>query len=82
MNLFRRRETQEGFTRKFPKERMGRVHYDKSKCIRAYECVKYCPAQAIRIGKDKFIEIDHEKCIRCGVCTLVCPSKALTMRKK
>jgi Pyruvate/2-oxoacid:ferredoxin oxidoreductase delta subunit len=80
--LFRRRETLEGDRREVPRWSEGRVHYDRAKCDKNYACVKHCPAVAISIREDKFIEIDHEKCIRCAVCTEVCPTKALTMKKE
>ena len=81
-NLFRRRQTQKGLVRDFPKERVGRIYYNQKKCTKAYRCVKYCPANAISVGPDGYIRIDHEKCIRCGICVRECPSKALKAKSK
>ncbi|MBR9681806.1 MAG: 4Fe-4S binding protein [Candidatus Altiarchaeota archaeon] len=81
-NIFKKRETLQGFTREFPKNRIGRISYNQKKCTKAYECVKYCPANAISVRADKFIQIDHEKCIRCKICVRVCPSKALKAIKE
>ena len=81
-NLFRRRETMKGFQRRKPDNYKGRVTYDKSKCTKCHICVKYCPANAIKIGEEGYIEVDHEKCIRCALCVALCPSKALRMVKK
>ena len=81
-NIFKKKQTEEGFTREFPKERMGHIKYNQKKCTKSYVCVKYCPANAISIGPDKFIRIDHEKCIRCGICVRECPSRALSIKEK
>ncbi|HDR53744.1 MAG TPA: 4Fe-4S dicluster domain-containing protein [archaeon] len=81
-NLFRSRQTDPGFSREFPKERMGRVVYDEKKCIKCYECVRNCPAVAISVRPDKFVQVDDEKCIRCGLCVRKCPTRALKMKEK
>ena len=81
-NIFRKRDTVKGFTREFPKERVGKIYYNPKKCTKKYECVKYCPANAISIGPDKLIVIDDKKCIRCGICVRMCPSKALKAKSQ
>jgi ferredoxin len=81
-NLFKPKQTAEGFRRDFPKERMGHVVYDPSKCIKCHLCVKHCPPVAISVNPDKTVKVDRQKCIRCGICTRLCPTGALTMKKE
>jgi uncharacterized Fe-S center protein len=40
-------------------------------CIRCGECLKHCPADAIRLDKIK-AHIDQDKCIGCAECLTVC----------
>jgi len=40
-------------------------------CVRCGECFKYCPADAITLGKIK-ARIDQKKCIGCAECLAVC----------
>ena len=81
-NIFKKKQTEQGFTREFPKERVGQICYNQKKCTKSYACVKYCPANAISVRSDGFIQIDHEKCIRCGICIRECPSKALRAKEQ
>jgi len=80
-NLFRKRETMKGFTRIKSPCYKCRVRYERERCTMCYTCVKYCPASAIKVKRDGYVEIDPEKCIRCGVCVALCPTKALRMEK-
>lgn len=42
-------------------------------------CVKWCPKEALSIGKDlnhsgyRYVLLDEEKCVACGICRTVCP---------
>ena len=47
-------------------------------CVCCGNCIKVCPAGAIKIKKDEF-EIDLKKCIFCGNCSYYCPKNAITM---
>jgi two-component system NtrC family sensor kinase len=49
------------------------------KCRRCYTCVRYCPANAIKVedGQAKVIE---ERCIGCGNCYKVCAQSAKEIR--
>lgn len=50
---------------------------DSSKCDRCFECLKFCPAGAIR-DSDSTITIDPDKCIwGCG-CWSICPKHAIS----
>jgi len=77
------------FTKLYPKEKVitypktrGRIKFDSSKCIGAKECVKNCPAYAIKyIGKGK-LEFDMGKCIFCGLCVDMCPTGAISFEGK
>jgi uncharacterized protein (DUF362 family)/Pyruvate/2-oxoacid:ferredoxin oxidoreductase delta subunit len=50
-----------------------RIH--RRKCIRCNECLKICPAQAIR--SENKLTFDYSKCIRCYCCAEVCPREAI-----
>jgi uncharacterized protein len=41
-------------------------------CTGCRVCEKYCPQDAINVGKDKIARIDYVKCIGCGQCVAVC----------
>ena len=47
-------------------------------CTSCMACFNACPADAIKIEKDKYGEyrpfIDENKCIKCGKCKRICPS--------
>ena len=47
----------------------------QEKCIRCYQCVSSCPAQAISL-KDGYPYTDKEKCALCGTCVSICPAQA------
>ena len=53
---------------------------DLQLCKRCQECIRYCPANAIREEKNR-IEFDYNQCIRCYCCIEVCPHGALTARE-
>jgi len=43
---------------------------DKAKCTACEACARWCPAEAITVGK--FARVDEDKCIGCGECLSVC----------
>jgi hypothetical protein len=45
-------------------------------CTGCGECMKICPAEAIRMEKGKAV-FDLEKCIGCAECITICPNDAL-----
>ncbi len=51
----------------------------KEKCRRCYNCVRKCPAKAIKVeeGQAKVVE---ERCIACGSCIKVCNQEAKAVR--
>ena len=52
---------------------------DTAKCVGCGECVRYCPANAIRVAEKK-AKVDAATCIRCGECTVTCPHGAIAIR--
>lgn len=48
----------------------------KDECIGCGECLKVCPANAIRIENKKSV-IDKSKCIGCASCIAACPTSAM-----
>jgi len=53
-----------------------KIHLDK--CTGCEVCVRWCPAEAIRIMNKK-VKIDGNKCIGCGECILYCNFGALSI---
>jgi signal transduction histidine kinase/iron only hydrogenase large subunit-like protein len=47
----------------------------EKKCRRCYNCVRFCPAKAIRVEKGQAIVVP-ERCIGCGNCVKVCTQNA------
>jgi signal transduction histidine kinase/iron only hydrogenase large subunit-like protein len=47
----------------------------ENKCRRCYNCVRFCPAKAIRVEKGQAVVIP-ERCIGCGNCVKVCTQNA------
>ncbi|WP_280998431.1 DUF362 domain-containing protein [Marinitoga aeolica] len=59
-------------------ERVPKIN--KNKCVACKICEERCPAQAIDIDNDKYI--DYSKCIRCYVCHEVCPQDAIKLIRR
>ncbi|GAB6190076.1 hypothetical protein JCM30566_18190 [Marinitoga arctica] len=59
-------------------ERVPKIN--KNKCIACKICENRCPAEAINIDNDKYI--DYSKCIRCYVCHEVCPQDAIKLIRR
>jgi Fe-S-cluster-containing hydrogenase component 2 len=49
---------------------------DKASCVGCGNCLRVCPAQAIKLIKGK-AEVDYSLCQGCLVCLSYCPSGAL-----
>ena len=49
------------------------------KCIKCYQCIKACPAQALIRQKDNKPVLVPDNCIGCCCCHEVCPAKAIEM---
>lgn len=47
----------------------------ENKCRRCYNCVRFCPAKAIRVEKGQAVVLP-ERCIGCGNCVKVCTQNA------
>jgi iron only hydrogenase large subunit-like protein/nitrogen-specific signal transduction histidine kinase len=47
----------------------------KDRCKTCYQCVRYCPAKAIKIS-DGQAEVIPDRCIGCGNCVRVCSQQA------
>ena len=47
----------------------------ENKCKRCYNCVRFCPAKAIRVESGQAVVIP-ERCIGCGNCVKVCTQNA------
>ena len=50
---------------------------DKKKCTGCGICVDICPAQAIKIEKDK--AVINDDCVECGACVNECPRGAISL---
>ena len=51
---------------------------DLGDCTGCGVCVKWCPAEAIKVEKKK-VRIDSDKCVGCGECILYCNFGALSI---
>ena len=51
----------------------------ENNCIRCGECVKICPADALKL--EEMVAIEYEKCIRCFCCHEVCPEDAIKVKR-
>lgn len=49
------------------------------RCRVCYQCVRECPAKAIRIAEGK-AQVLSERCIGCGICVGVCAQKAKSVQ--
>jgi NADH-quinone oxidoreductase subunit F len=57
-----------------------RLSIDRDKCKACGRCLKVCPTDAIRDGKDKVpAKIEADKCIHCRACFETCPFEAVVI---
>ena len=54
------------------------VRIDDKKCTRCYDCIKYCPTEALRLDKGIFTHNAYE-CAYDEVCMDICPERAITI---
>jgi ferredoxin len=50
-------------------------------CKKCLICVKSCPVETIKVGKDGIPVIIKDKCIRCLCCHEMCPHHAIIIEK-
>jgi NADH:ubiquinone oxidoreductase subunit F (NADH-binding)/(2Fe-2S) ferredoxin/ferredoxin len=50
-------------------------YIDPEKCQACLICLRQCPVNAIRGGKNLVSVIDQEKCTKCGACMEACPPR-------
>jgi two-component system NtrC family sensor kinase len=60
-------------------ERLPVVSTIQEKCKRCYNCVRHCPAKAIKV-EDGQAKVLQERCIACGSCIKVCHQEAKAVR--
>jgi len=48
-------------------------------CVQCMLCEENCPAEAIKLEKDKVV-LNDSKCIKCNVCSSKCPVSALSLK--
>ena len=78
------------FTHRYPYEPMiltpgarGDFTWTREKCIFCQICERVCPAEAIKINKEKKVyEMDNGKCVFCGTCEENCPTKAIHFKEQ
>lgn len=71
--LTSRRETLE----KPSKLRVFRPVIDLKTCEKNYDCVVFCPRNAISINAQKNPTIQYDSCDGCLICLRVCPAAAI-----
>ncbi len=56
---------------------------DVEKCIKCWNCWKFCPDMSIIINRGKELpEVDYDYCKGCGICVHECPVDAIVMEKE
>ncbi len=58
--------------------RVQKPKIDLKKCEKNFNCLVFCPHNAITIGKTGFPVIDYSICTGCLVCLRECPTFAIT----
>jgi NADPH-dependent glutamate synthase beta subunit-like oxidoreductase/Pyruvate/2-oxoacid:ferredoxin oxidoreductase delta subunit len=49
-------------------------------CLGLGTCVRECPFEALRMGKEGYPEVIPNKCVGCGTCERVCPAGVIHLR--
>jgi formate hydrogenlyase subunit 6/NADH:ubiquinone oxidoreductase subunit I len=63
-----------------PPNFLGKIAYNREKCIGCQLCIKVCPAKAIEfLPEAKKIRIFVARCSFCAQCNDICPVKVLSM---
>lgn len=52
----------------------------KDRCRQCEDCLRFCPAGAIRMEKNRIV-FDYDRCIRCYCCLEICPHGALRAKE-
>ena len=55
-------------------------YIDNNKCKRCAQCVKACPAKAIKVDKNRNLFVDVKKCISCFCCHELCENKSIEIK--
>ena len=55
-------------------------YIDNNKCKRCAQCIKACPAKAVKIDKNKNLFVDVKKCISCFCCHELCENKSIEIK--
>ncbi len=56
-------------------------YIDPERCKACMNCLRKCPAGAVKGGKKIVHVIDQEKCTKCGTCLEVCPPRFKAVKK-
>lgn len=63
-------------------EKHGPLILYKKWCKGCNICVKFCPKDVLRLGKDGKVLVDkEEECTSCGLCELRCPDFAILIQE-
>jgi len=55
-------------------------YIDNKKCKKCAQCIKACPAKAVKIDKNKNLFVDFKKCISCFCCHELCENKSIEIK--
>ncbi len=58
--------------------RVLKPRIDLKKCEKNYNCLVFCPHNAISVNKTGFPAIDYSLCTGCLICLRECPTFAIT----
>lgn len=50
---------------------------DETRCVGCLTCVRSCPYNVPKIGRNRVAEIEPAACQGCGICAAACPRKAI-----
>ena len=55
-------------------------YIDNKKCKKCAQCIKACPAKAVKIDKNKNLFVDLKQCISCFCCHELCENKSIKIK--